>query len=132
MTMSDPIADMISRIKNGNLVYKAFVDIPYSNIKEEILKVLKEESYIKDYEIIEEKNRKKLRTHLLYKVGKKRVITEIKRVSKPSTRIYASKKDIPSIKNNLGISILSTSKGILSSKKATEIGIGGEILFYIW
>ncbi len=132
MTMSDPIADMIARIKNGNLVYKPFVDIPYSRIKEEISTVLKEEKYIKEYETIEEKNRKKLRVHLFYSAGKKRVITEIKRVSKPGVRIYVSKKEIPTVKNELGISILSTPNGILSSKKAVEIGVGGEVLFYIW
>jgi len=130
--MSDPIADMIARMRNGNLVYKPFVDIPYSRIKEEILTILKEENYIKEYETIDEKTRKKLRVHLLYYAGKNRVITEIKRVSKPSTRIYVSKKEISVVKNELGISVLSTPNGILSSKKAEEIGVGGEVLFYVW
>jgi len=131
MTMTDPIGDMLTRIRNGNAVSKIYVDIPFSNFKIKILDVLKEEKYIKDYEIVEEKSKKIIRVYLLY-FGKRKVITEIKRMSTPGRRIYVSKDKIPVIKNNYGIAVLSTSKGVMSNKKAKEIGIGGELLFYIW
>jgi small subunit ribosomal protein S8 len=129
--MTDPIGDMLTRIRNGNAVSKIYVDIPFSNFKIKILDVLKEEKYIKDYEIVEEKSKKIIRVYLLY-FGKRKVITEIKRMSTPGRRIYVSKDKIPVIKNNYGIAVLSTSKGVMSNKKAKEIGIGGELLFYIW
>ena len=132
MVMTDPISDMLTRIRNGNLVYKEYVDVPYSKMKEEILKVLKEEKYIKDYEILEEEKRKMLRVHLLYLPGKKRVINEIKKISTPGRRIYVNKRKIPVVKEGYGIAVLTTSKGIMSDKKAREIGVGGEVLFYIW
>ncbi|MCX8082572.1 MAG: 30S ribosomal protein S8 [bacterium] len=131
MVMTDPIADMITRIRNGNLVKKDFISIPYSSFKEEIIKVLKEEGFIKDYVIAEEEKVKNLKVFLLYS-GKKKAITEIKRISKPGRRIYVDRDTIPEIKSGYGIAVLSTSKGILSSKKAKETGIGGELLFYIW
>ncbi|MDD3726012.1 MAG: 30S ribosomal protein S8 [Candidatus Ratteibacteria bacterium] len=131
MTMTDTVADMITRIRNGNLVAKSYVMIPHSNFKEEILKVLKEENFIKDYEIIEEGKAKYLKTFLL-SFGSKKAITEIKKASKPGRRIYVDKDNIPEIKSGYGIAIISTSKGIMSSKKAKEIGEGGEILFYVW
>ncbi|RKY30737.1 MAG: 30S ribosomal protein S8 [Candidatus Omnitrophota bacterium] len=130
--MTDPISDMLTRIRNGNLVYKEYVDVPYSKMKEEILKVLKEEKYIKDYECVTEDKRKLLRVYLLYLPGKRRVINEIKRISTPGRRIYVDKKNIPVVKEGYGIAVLTTSKGIMSNKKAKEIGIGGEVLFYIW
>lgn len=132
MVMTDPISDMLTRIRNGNLVYKEYVDVPYSKMKEEILKVLKEEKYIKDYECVTEDKRKLLRVYLLYLPGKRRVINEIKRISTPGRRIYVDKKNIPVVKEGYGIAVLTTSKGIMSNKKAKEIGIGGEVLFYIW
>ncbi|MCD6408403.1 30S ribosomal protein S8 [bacterium] len=132
MSMTDPIADMITRIRNGNLVYKDYVDIPYSKFKERIAEVLKEEKYIKDYEVLEENNRKILRVHLIYYPGKKRAITEIKKISKPGVRIYVKKDEIPKVKNGAGIAVLTTSKGVLSDRKAREMGVGGELLFYVW
>ncbi|MGC8976060.1 MAG: 30S ribosomal protein S8 [Candidatus Ratteibacteria bacterium] len=131
MTMTDPIADMLTRIRNANSVLKPYVDIPFSKLKKDILDVLKEEKYIKDYEVIEENKRKILRVYLIY-FGKKKAITEIKRISSPGRRIYVSKDEIPVVKNNYGIAVLTTSKGVMSSKKAKEIGVGGELLFYIW
>jgi small subunit ribosomal protein S8 len=131
MTMTDPIADMLTRIRNGNAVKKIYVDIPFSNFKKNILDVLKEEKYIKDYEIISENSKKVIRVYLLY-FGKKKAITEIKRISTPGRRIYVSKDEIPVVKNNYGIAVISTSKGVMSNKKAKELGIGGELLFYIW
>jgi small subunit ribosomal protein S8 len=129
--MTDPIADMLTRIRNANAISKPYVDIPYSKFKAKILDVLKEEKYIKDYEIIQDNSRKYIRVHLLY-FGKNKAITEIKRISSPSRKIYATKDKIPVVKNNYGIAILTTSRGVMSSKKAKEIGIGGEVLFYIW
>ncbi|MCM8772408.1 MAG: 30S ribosomal protein S8 [candidate division WOR-3 bacterium] len=131
MTMTDPIADMLTRIRNANAVSKTYVDVPYSKFKEEILKVLKEEKYIKDYEVIQENSKKILRVYLLY-YGKRKAITEIKKISTPGRRIYVSKDKIPVIKNNYGIAVLTTSKGVMSNKKAKELGIGGELLFYVW
>ncbi len=132
MTMTDPIADMITRIRNGNLVFKQFVDIPFSKMKEAIADVLKEEGFIKNYEIIEENKRKMIRVHLIYYQGKKRAINEIKKISKPGVRVYVKKDEIPRVKDGLGVAVLTTSKGIMSDKKARELGIGGEILFTIW
>lgn len=129
--MTDPIADMLTRIRNANAVSKTYVDVPYSKFKEEILKVLKEEKYIKDYEVIQENSKKILRVYLLY-YGKRKAITEIKKISTPGRRIYVSKDKIPVIKNNYGIAVLTTSKGVMSNKKAKELGIGGELLFYVW
>jgi small subunit ribosomal protein S8 len=131
MTMTDPIADMLARIRNGNAVSKIYVDIPFSNFKTKILDVLKQEKYIKDYEIISENSKKVIRVYLLY-FGKKKAITEIKRISTPGRRIYVSKDEIPVVKNNYGIAVISTSKGVMSNKKAKELGLGGELLFYIW
>lgn len=131
MTMTDPIADMITRIRNGNLVRKDYVLIPYSNFKEKILEVLKGENFIKDFEVIEEGKSKYLKVFLLYS-GKKKAITEIKRVSTPGRRVYVGKNDIPEIKSGYGIAVLSTTKGVMSNKKAKETGIGGELLFYVW
>lgn len=132
--MTDPIADMITRIRNANMVYKDFTDIPYSKMKEGIASVLKDEGYIKDFEVIEEGNKKILRVHLLYFPGKrkKRAITEIKKVSKPGARVYVGKDQIPKVKDGLGIAILTTSKGLMSDKKAREVGIGGELLITVW
>lgn len=130
MTMTDPVADMLTRIKNGNAVNKEYVVIPHSNLKEDILKVLKEENFIKDYSVVEEGKAKYLKVFLY--TGKNKPINEIKRISKPGRRIYVGKDDIPEIKSGYGIAVLSTSQGVLSSKKAKELKIGGELLFYIW
>jgi small subunit ribosomal protein S8 len=132
MSMTDPIADMLSRIRNANLVYKPNVEIPYSNFKEAIIKVLKEEGYIKGYEVLQEGNKKSLNVELLYYSNKRKAITDLKKVSRPSLRRYADKNQIPKLENSVGISILSTPKGILSNRKAKELGTGGEIILYAW
>ncbi|MGB9678054.1 MAG: 30S ribosomal protein S8 [Candidatus Ratteibacteria bacterium] len=131
MSMTDPISDMLTRIRNANAILKPYVDIPFSKFKVKILDVLKEEKYIKDYELIQDNSRKYIRVYLLY-FGKNKAITEIKRISTPGRKFYVSKDKIPVIKNNYGIAVLTTSKGVMSNKKAKEIGIGGELLFYIW
>lgn len=129
--MTDPIADMIVRLKNANLVFKQYTDLPWSKFKENVLKVLKEEHYIKDWEILEENGKKILRVHLLY-FEKKPAIVKVMKISKPGQRIYVSKDEISKKRQDYGIAVLSTSKGIMSSRKASEQSIGGELLFYIW
>ncbi len=131
MTMTDTIADMITRIRNGNLISKPDVLVPYSILKEEILKVLKESSFIRNYEVVTE-GRKSLKVELMYYPANKKGITEIRKVSKPGGRVYVNKNEIPVIKNGKGVAVLSTPVGILSDKKAREQGVGGELLFYVW
>jgi small subunit ribosomal protein S8 len=139
--MMDTVADFLTRIRNANMVYKEYVDAPYSKVNEAIAKILKEEGFIKDYEIKEEQfkraknpeNRKKyLRVYLKYTPDRERVINEIKRASKPGRRVYVGKDEIPLVKAGLGIAILSTSRGIIPGYKARKLGIGGEILCYVW
>ena len=131
MTMTDTVADKITRIRNGNLVSKTDVLVPYSKHKEEILKVLKDSKFIKNYEVVSDE-KKDLKIELLYYSADRKGITEIERVSKPGGRVYVSKNKIPMIKNGKGIAVLSTSKGVLDDKKAREMEVGGEFLFYVW
>jgi len=139
--MMDTVADFLTRIRNASLVYHEHVDAPYSKVNEAIAKILKEEGFIKDYEIIEEPfkrtknpdNKKKLiRVHLKYGPNRERVINEIKRISKPGRRIYVGKDEIPLVKAGLGVAILSTNKGIIPGYKARKMGVGGEVLCYVW
>ena len=139
--MMDTVSDFLSRIRNASLVYQEYTDAPYSKVNEAIAKILKEEGFIKDYEIIEEpfqraknpENKKKLiRVHLKYGPNKERVINEIKRVSKPGRRIYVGKDEIPLVKAGLGVASLSTNKGIIPGYKARKLGVGGEVLCYVW
>lgn len=132
MTMTDTVADMITRIRNGNMVNKSYVLIPQSRLREDITKILKEEGFIKDYEIVEEDKKRYIKVFLLYYSETKKAITEIKKISKPGGRVYVDKNKMPVIKSGAGIAILSTSKGILSNKMAKEQGLGGELLFHVW
>ena len=127
MTMTDPISDLLTRIRNGQQVRKAKVVCPHSKIKEAILKVLKEEGFIRGFELSEDEKGKILEISLKYFEGEP-VIKEISRVSKPGMRVYSSVKDMPSFKNNMGVMILSTSKGVMTNSSAKEANIGGEIL----
>ena len=127
MTMTDPISDLLTRIRNGQQVRKAKVVCPHSKIKEAILKVLKEEGFIRGFELSEDEKGKILEISLKYFEGEP-VIKEISRVSKPGMRVYSSVKDMPSFKNNMGVTILSTSKGVMTNSSAREANIGGEIL----
>ena len=132
---SDPIADMLTRIRNANLVYKEQIDIPASNLKKSIADILVKEGFIKGYTYIEDGKQGILRLQLKYKGTRKnreRVIHGIVRVSKPGRRIYVNKNNIPRVKNGLGIAIISTSKGVLTDKEAVELGVGGEVIAYIW
>jgi len=132
---SDPIADMLTRIWNANVAFKEQVDIPASNLKKEIAEILKSEGFIKGYTYIEDGKQGILRIQMKYKGtrrNRERVIHGIVRVSKPGRRIYVGKDKLPKVKNGLGIAILSTSKGVLTDKKAKELGVGGEVIAYIW
>jgi len=129
--MTDTVADMITRIRNGNLISKTDILVPYSKMKEEILKVLKNAGFIRNYEITAD-GKKLLKVEMLYYADDRKAITEIRKISKPGSRIYVGKDEIPSIKSGKGIAILSTPRGILDDKKAREIGVGGELLFYVW
>lgn len=132
MTMTDPIADMLTRIRNAIQARFDKVDIPSSKIKVEIVRVLKEEGYISDYKVIRDNKQGILRIYLKYDEAKRSAISGLKRVSKPGLRVYRDKDSIPKVINGLGIAILSTSKGILTDKKARKIGIGGEVLCFVW
>ena len=132
MQMSDVIADMLTRIRNANNAKHQTVDIPASNMKKAIAEILVKEGYVKSYEIVDNGNQGTIRVTLKYLPGKGKVIRGIRRVSKPGLRIYASCEDMPSVMNGLGIAIVSTSKGIMSDKQARKIGLGGEVIAYVW
>ncbi|WP_099191159.1 30S ribosomal protein S8 [Tepidibacter mesophilus] len=132
MTMTDPIADMLTRIRNANTVKHETVDIPASNIKKEIARILLEEGFIKGYDVIEDGKQGIIRAQLKYGKNNERVITGIKRISKPGMRVYAAKHETPRVLNGLGISIISTSKGIITDKQSRKEGVGGEVICYVW
>ncbi len=128
MTMTDPISDMLTRVRNAVQARHTIVDIPSSGIKQEIARILKEEGYIKAFSIVKKDNWPFVRLTLKYSPAKQRVISEIKRVSKPGIRKYVSRDGLPEVLGGLGIAIVSTSKGVMTSKKAKSLGIGGEVL----
>ena len=132
MTMTDPIADILTRVRNANTVRHENVDVPASNIKKELARILLEEGFIKGYDVIEDGKQGLIRLQLKYGKNGEKVITGIKRISKPGMRVYADNHSVPKVLNGLGISIISTSKGILTDKQARELGIGGEVICYVW
>ena len=132
MSMTDPIADLLTRIRNATMARLQKVDIPSSNMKVSITNVLRAEGFIKNYKVIADQKQGILRVYLKYIDEKDPVITEIKRASKPGSRKYVKSDEIPRIKNGLGIAILSTSKGILTDKSAREAGVGGELICTVW
>ena len=132
MQMSDVIADMLTRIRNANDAKHATVDIPASKMKKSIADILVEEGYIKSYQVIEDGKQGIIRITLKYTVGKQKVIRGIRRVSKPGLRIYAGYEDMPRVMNGLGIVIVSTSKGLMTDKKARAEKIGGEVIAFVW
>lgn len=132
MVMTDPIADMLTRIRNASQANFKTVDIPASNMKRDIAEILFNEGYIKAYEEIKNDNQGIIRVSLKYTEKGKKVISGLKRISKPGLRIYASKEELPKVLNGLGIALISTSKGVMTDKKARELGVGGEVLAYIW
>ncbi|HXK71828.1 MAG: 30S ribosomal protein S8 [Clostridia bacterium] len=131
MQISDVIADMLTRIRNAGTAKHVKVDITASNLKRDIAKILLEEGYIQDVENIEDDKQGVIRLTLKYQ-DKKSVITGIKRISKPGLRVYSNKDDLPKVLNGLGIAIISTSKGIMTDKKARALGVGGEVLAFVW
>lgn len=132
MTMTDPIADMLTRIRNAVAVKHDYVNIPSSKMKLSIAEVLKEEGFIRDFETFEEGPRRFVRVHLNYTEGREPLLTGLKRVSRPGLRVYVQKREIPRVFNGLGIAILSTPKGIMAGQQAWRQKIGGEVLCYVW
>ena len=132
MTMTDPIADMLTRVRNANTARHESVDVPASNIKKEIARILLEEGFIKGYDVIEDGKQGLIRLSLKYGKSGERVVTGIKRISKPGMRVYADRDSIPKVLNGIGISIISTSNGIVTDKQARVLGIGGEVICYVW
>ena len=132
MNTTDPIADMSTRIRNANTSKHKTVDIPASNMKLGIAEILFKEGYIKSFEEIKDDNQGTIRVTLKYDEKGNRVIDGLKRISKPGLRVYASKEDLPQVLNGLGIAIISTSKGLKTDKEARQLGVGGEVLAYIW
>ncbi|MCI6837036.1 MAG: 30S ribosomal protein S8 [Eubacteriales bacterium] len=130
--MTDTIADMLTRIRNALIAKHDTVDVPCSTIKKAIADILVEEGYIKEYAIVEEGLAKTLRIKLKYGPNKQRVIVGIKRISRPGLRVYARKDEIPKVLNGMGIAILSTSRGIMTDREARKLGVGGEVLAYVW
>lgn len=131
MVMTDPIADFLTRIRNANMALQDNVEIPASNMKKDMAQILKEEGYIRDYEYIEDGKQGILRLYLKYK-DKQRVISGLKRISKPGLKVYAKKDEIPQVLGGMGVAVISTSKGIISDKKARSEKVGGEVICYIW
>ena len=132
MSMTDPIADMLTRIRNANVVRHEVVELPASNIKKEIAEILKREGFIRDAEYIEDEKQGIIRLFLKYGQNQERVITGLKRISKPGLRVYAKSNELPRVLGGLGIAVISTPQGVLSDKEARKAKVGGEVLAYIW
>ncbi|MFA5527932.1 MAG: 30S ribosomal protein S8 [Peptostreptococcales bacterium] len=132
MTMTDPIADMLTRIRNANTVCHETVDVPASNMKKSIADILYQEGYIKGYKIIDDGKQGIMKVQMKYTPNGGRVISGLKRISKPGLRVYAKGQEVPRVLGGLGIAIISTSKGIISDKEARKIGVGGEVICYVW
>ena len=132
MNTTDPIADMLTRIRNASMSKHKTVDIPASNMKKSIAKILFEEGYIKSFEEINNETQGIIRITLKYDEKGNRIIAGLKRISKPGLRVYAAKDELPKVLNGLGVALISTSKGVMTDKTAREAGIGGEVLAYIW
>ena len=133
MSMSDPIADMLTRIRNANTAKHDTVDVPSSKMKLAIADILVKEGFIKKYDVVEDGNFKTIRITLKYGKDKnEKIISGIKRISKPGLRIYANKEDMPKVLGGLGVAIISTNQGVITDKQARELGVGGEVLAFIW
>lgn len=132
MIISDPIADMLTRIRNANQVRHEKVEIPGSNMKRAIAEILKNEGYVRDAEFVSDEQQGVIRLFLKYGKGQERVITGLKRISKPGLRVYVNHESIPRVLGGLGVAIISTSKGILTDREARQQGLGGEVLCYVW
>ena len=132
MSMTDPVADMLTRIRNANTAGHAEVDVPASKIKKNIAEILLKEGYIKGFEVVETEPQDVIKIEMKYGAGKQRVISGIKRISKPGLKVYVKKDEIPKVLGGLGIAIISTSSGLITDKQARELGVGGEVVCYVW
>lgn len=132
MQITDPIADMLTRIRNANSSKHESVNVPASKLKIELARILNEEGYINGYEVIDDGLQGMIKINLKYGANKQKVITGLKRVSRPGLRVYASKEELPRVLKGLGIAIISTSKGIMTDKEARKLNVGGEVLAFVW
>ena len=132
MQITDPVADMLTRIRNANTAKHESVDVPASNLKKAIAKILLDEGYIKSYEVVEDGTQGVIRIQLKYLAGKEKVISGLRRVSKPGLRVYAGADELPRVLHGLGIAIVSTSKGVMTDKAARANHVGGEVLAFVW
>ena len=132
MVMTDPIADYLTRIRNANMAKHDSVEIPASNIKKSISEILKREGFIRDYEVADDNKQGVIKVFLKYGPNGERVISGLKRISKPGLRNYVSAKDLPKVLNGLGIAIVSTSAGVITDKEARQKNVGGEVIAYVW
>ena len=130
--VSDPIADMLTRIRNANMAQHEVVEVPASHVKKSIADILRKEGFIRDYHYINDHKQGVLKLNLKYTRDSKQVITGLKRISKPGLRVYARKDNLPKVLGGLGIAVISTSQGVLTDKDARKVGVGGEVLCYIW
>ncbi|QNL44732.1 30S ribosomal protein S8 [Oscillibacter hominis] len=132
MHITDPVADMLTRIRNANSAKHDTVDVPASNMKKSIAQILLDEGYIKNFQIVDDGTQGIIRITLKYNAGKEKVITGLRRVSKPGLRVYVGADELPRVLRGLGIAIVSTSKGVMTDKKAREAHVGGEVLAFVW
>ena len=132
MQITDPIADMLTRIRNAGTAKHETVDVPSSKMKKAIAQILKDEGYIKEFEIIEDSVQDTIRITLKYGANKEHVISGLKKISKPGLKVYARKDEVPRVLGGLGIAIISTSNGVISDKEARKLGVGGEVICYVW
>ena len=132
MVMTDPVADFLTRIRNANMVMHETVEVPASKTKLAIAEILKNEGYIKEYEQVEGGKQGVIRVYLKYGANKTKVITGLRRISKPGLKVYCKKDEVPKVLGGLGIAIISTSKGIVTDKEARKLGLGGEVICYVW
>lgn len=130
--MTDPIADMLTRIRNANTVYRLQVDVPVSRMKRSLAQILKEEGFIRDFEMVENGHLGLIRIYLKYGPNREKVISGLKRISRPGLRVYARHEELPKVLGGLGIAVVSTSHGVMTDKKARQERVGGEVLCYIW
>ena len=132
MTMTDPVADMLTRIRNANIAGHATVDIPASKLKKNIAEILLKEGYIKNFEVVEGEVSDTIKVQMKYGSEKQKVITGIQRISKPGLKVYVKADEVPKVLGGLGIAIISTSSGLITDKEARKLGVGGEVICYVW
>jgi len=130
--MTDPVADMLTRIRNANQAGHDIVEIPASNIKRNIARILLSEGYIKGYDVVEDNKQGIIRVQMKYGADKQKVISGIKKISKPGLKVYAKSSDVPKVLGGLGVAIISTSNGLITDKEARSLGVGGEVICYVW